>query len=285
MLEKYGKNLVVKFCLGICFSLILFFAQGVKIPYLDNSSDSYFKDAISKAGVAYASTRGVNALISMIQNSQLQLEPAGVGFSLAIGEVLDPINDMTERLSNVLVLAITSLGLQKLLYEMSISIVPPLLAVFLLLFSLTLWIKNAKIKIFQAFLLSFSLLLIVARVSLPFASLANEYLYQNFFATKIVQSQQALHVSGVDADKLSQMSVPTQQNSSFWNKISNSTQLIQEKSAQFKEAFTYTLENAGNLIDNLLNLTFLYIGVFLIQVIFLPLFIFWIFWKISKSFI
>lgn len=229
--------------------------------------------------------RGVNAIVSMMQNSHLQLEPAGVGVSLAVGEVLDPLNDMAERLSNVLVLAITSLGLQKLLYEISLSIVPMLLGVVLFVFSCTLWFENVKIKTFQSFLLVFALFLIIARLCLPFSSLANGYLYQNFFDAKIQKAQNALHVNGVDAQELSQMSVPVKEDSSFWSKVTNSTQLIQEKSAQFKQAFNYTLENAGNLIENLLNLTFLYIGVFLIQVILLPLFIFWIFYKTSKSFL
>jgi hypothetical protein len=36
-----------------------------------------------------------------------------------------------------------------------------------------------------------------------------------------------------------------------------------------------TVTNAGDIIENLLKLTFLYVGVFLIQVIILPLLSFW----------
>jgi hypothetical protein len=284
MQNRFEKKLIIKFFATIFLAGIFFIAQGIKIPYIDTSSDTYFKSAIAKAGVAYASARGVNAIVSMMQNSQLNLEPAGVGVSLAVGQVLDPINDMTERVSDVLVLAITSLGLQKLLYEMSISIVPLLLGVVLVLFAFSIWFENEKIKIFHSFLLLFSLALIVARFALPVASFANQYLYENFFSERIQASTQALHVKGVDVSELSKITLPTKKETGFWGKISNGTKFIQDKSAKFKEAFVYTLHNAGNLIENLLNLTLLYVGVFLIQVIFLPLFIFWLFFKIFKLF-
>jgi hypothetical protein len=284
MQKRFEKKLIIKFFATIFLAGIFFLLQGVKIPYIDTSSDNYFKNAITKAGVAYASARGVNAIVSMMQNSQLNLEPAGVGISLAVGQVLDPINDMTERVSNVLVLAITSLGLQKLLYEMSISIVPLLLGIVLILFAFSLLFQNEKINMFHSFLFFFSLALIVARFALPVASLANQYLYENFFSDKIQASTQALHVKGVDTYELSKITLPSEQETGFWGKISNGTKFIQDKSTQFKEAFLYTLHNAGDLIENLLNLTLLYVGVFLIQVIFLPLFIFWIFFKILRVF-
>jgi hypothetical protein len=69
---------------------------------LDTTADDYFRDAITKAGLTYATCRAVNASISIVKESSLQLEPAGVGVSLAVGQALDPIDDMTERLSDVL---------------------------------------------------------------------------------------------------------------------------------------------------------------------------------------
>ena len=52
----------------------------------------------------------INATVSVIQQSSVQLEPAEIGLSLAVGQIVDPINDMVEKLLNVLVMSITSLG-------------------------------------------------------------------------------------------------------------------------------------------------------------------------------
>jgi hypothetical protein len=44
--------------------------------------------------LTYATCRVINASVSIVKESSLQLEPAGVGISLAVGQALDPIDDM-----------------------------------------------------------------------------------------------------------------------------------------------------------------------------------------------
>ena len=132
----------IKSIIGILLSIVLFFSSGVQIPYIDSTADTYFKDSITKAGVSYGVARIINATVSVVQESEVQLEPAGIGMSLAIGQIVDPINDMVERLSNVLVMSIASLGVQELAYEISITVVPQILAVFLLILSVLVWFDN-----------------------------------------------------------------------------------------------------------------------------------------------
>ena len=42
------------------------------------------------------------------------MTPAGVGMTLAPGELLDPVNDLVEQLGELLMLVLTLLGLEKL---------------------------------------------------------------------------------------------------------------------------------------------------------------------------
>lgn len=89
---------------------MLLFFPGLRLPIIDNTTDVHFHEAITKAGVTYATCRMINASVSIVKDSNLNLEPAGIGITLAIGQALDPIDDMTERVSDVIVTAITSLG-------------------------------------------------------------------------------------------------------------------------------------------------------------------------------
>jgi hypothetical protein len=50
----------------------------------------------------YAVLRGLNAVISMAQGTELAIKPMGVGVTLTPGELLDPLNDMIEQVSSVL---------------------------------------------------------------------------------------------------------------------------------------------------------------------------------------
>ena len=52
---------------------------------------------------------------------------------------------------------------------------------------------------------------------------------------------------------------------------------------ELKNALVSTVSNMGDIVENLLTLTFLYVGIFLIQVIVLPLTVFWIFVKVANS--
>ncbi len=279
MLNKKNsfKQNAVKSGAGILLSILLFFSAGIQLPVLDSKADAYFDEAITKAGLSYATCRVINATVSVIKESHLQLEPAGVGLSLAVGQILDPINDMTERLSDVLVMAITSLGVQELTYEISLTLAPPIFAVFLLVLSLLLWFQNDRIIRLQKATMSILLIIGIARFCLPLSSIANEFLQDNFFTDQISDANNELALGVADLDQLKDITLP--EYDGFMEAIENSASFLKQKSIHFKDAIAVTVSNRGNIIENLLKLTFLYIGVFFIQVIILPLLIFWLLLK------
>ncbi|MBW2512539.1 MAG: hypothetical protein JRE01_11000, partial [Deltaproteobacteria bacterium] len=80
---------------------------------VDTRASAYIDQSLMNAGAAFLLARGFNAVVSVFQESELQLEPAGVGVSLALGQALDPINDLVERFSWVMLASLTSLGIQK----------------------------------------------------------------------------------------------------------------------------------------------------------------------------
>jgi hypothetical protein len=67
----------------------------------------------------YAVLRGLNAVISMAQGTELAIEPMGVGVTLTPGELLDSLNDMIEQVSTVLLVASASIGIQKIILDLS----------------------------------------------------------------------------------------------------------------------------------------------------------------------
>ena len=81
---------------------------------LDDYVDDYTNESIRNAALTYATARGINALVSVLQSTQVE---AGVivSGSMTIGEVLDPLNDMIERFSSVMAWVLASLAAQKLL--------------------------------------------------------------------------------------------------------------------------------------------------------------------------
>ncbi len=272
-MDPKTKKTALKSILGILFSIVLFFSSNIQFPVLDSTADNYFRDSITKAGVSYGVCRVINATVSVIQQSSLQLEPAGIGLSLAVGQIVDPINDMVERLSNVLVMSITSLGVQELAYEISLTIVPPILALFLFSLSVLIWFEKDRVSKLQNIVINVLMIASIARFCLPVSSIANEFLQAHFFEQKIVEANEELARSTADLDHLKDVHLPKY--NGLVGTIENSASYLKEKSLNFKEAIKTTIDKKVLIIDNLLKLTFLYLGVFVIQVVILPLLVFW----------
>ncbi|MBA3005741.1 MAG: hypothetical protein KKB91_02095 [Proteobacteria bacterium] len=272
---------IIRASIAALVAILLFISAGLRIPLLDSTTDDYFREAITKAGVAYATCRLINASVSIVKDSSLNLEPAGVGVTLAVGQALDPIDDMTERVSDVLVTAITSLGVQKLAFEIGVSIAPPILAIFLMIFFILSWFENERLAAIQKTIMRIILLVFIARFALPISALANNYLQEHFFADNISNANKELAVGTAELDKLMDFSLP--EIDGLLGTIKNNTSFIQRKSMEFKDAIVATVSNAGSIVDNLLKLTFLYVGVFLIQVIALPIMVFWSLVKFANS--
>lgn len=107
------KNIAVvkKTAVAACLCLIIAISW---MGFIDSQSAAHIDSALKQALVTYGVARGVNAVVSVLQTIHL--------FGLGVGEVLDPINDLVERFSSVMELAIGSLFLQKILLEITSSL-------------------------------------------------------------------------------------------------------------------------------------------------------------------
>ena len=77
---------------------------------IDRLSEETASDALTRSLVTFAASRALNGAISAAQGTELALEPAGIGVVLSVGQVLDPINDLVERFSWIMLASTTSLA-------------------------------------------------------------------------------------------------------------------------------------------------------------------------------
>lgn len=80
---------------------------------LDHKSTDYLDGALLTSGAIYATARGINAIVSVLQGTEMN----AFIITFTVGELLDPVNDLIERFSGVMMMAIGSLALQKILLE------------------------------------------------------------------------------------------------------------------------------------------------------------------------
>jgi hypothetical protein len=75
------------------------------------------EQALESTLISYALARTLNGVISVAQGTEIAFQPAGIGVVLTAGEILDPLNDLIERFSWIVLLAASSLAMQLLIGE------------------------------------------------------------------------------------------------------------------------------------------------------------------------
>ena len=85
---------------------------------LDEFAHAQVVETTSESIGIYVISRGINALVSVLQTSQVNVPFLA---SAQVGEMLDPVNDAVERLSSIVVWAVGSLFLQRIMIEIAAS--------------------------------------------------------------------------------------------------------------------------------------------------------------------
>jgi hypothetical protein len=86
---------------------------------LDEHALALHDAAFERSVASFAIAKALNGVISLIQGTELSFMPVGIGVTFSVGEVLDPMNDLIERFSWVMLLSSIALGIQKLLLLIS----------------------------------------------------------------------------------------------------------------------------------------------------------------------
>jgi len=261
-------------------AIVLFKLPGVKLPYIDKNTDTYFSESMTKAGVAYGICRVVNASVSTIKDSQLQIEPAGLGVSLAAGQVLDPLDDMTERASDILVTAIVSLGIQKIVYELCVAFVPCLIGLAMIVLFGISFTKKDRARTLRGLVVKLIILLAVARLFLPISSLINGYLQKNYFSPRIIKVQEELGINSPELKRLKQMRMP--EIDGVFGTVKNGFDFVGRKTSDLAVTLKTMVGNMERMVSNLLKLSYLYVAIFIVQVIILPVGAFWFLTRIAN---
>jgi hypothetical protein len=161
---------------------------------LDAPAGDYLDGALKRTLITFAVARALNGSISMLQDADLSVSPAGVGVTLSPGELLDPINDLIEQFSSILLVASISLGAQKILLGISSGVLLTVGLGVALVAGLLLHWRAAPLAS-QRWVWRVSALLILMRFFVPIYALASHALDVYFLEPRFVEASAALDLS------------------------------------------------------------------------------------------
>lgn len=241
--------------------------------YADRAGDEYFDKALKNAAITFAVARVLNGVITLIQHVQVAAAPAGVGVSVAPGQVLDPLNDLVEQFSTVMLLATVSLAIQKLLLAFSgwwvaQIIIAALVALLLILLVLTQF--NVARKVDKRLLYKIVLLLLFARFALPFVAIASGMVEAQFLREPIQAKTEQLQLLEQAATEIIDADETLKWHESL---IAGGRNLmkVRENAAFLKEKVSQSIRTIIDLI-----------ALFIIQTVLLPLGFLYLAVKLTK---
>lgn len=271
----------------LLLSAALLVAPNVPLGPLDVAADDWFEEAVISAGAAYATVRLMNGSVSVLKESELGLEPAGVGVSLAVGQVLDPLDDMTERLSDVIVAALVAIGVQRVLHQSAAEVGTPLLGVLVGLLGLLYLLPTSTgtpgrfLNESRRVLRLVTLFLVAARLASPVAAVTSREIHAHYLAPDIERAQKTLNEGLVELGALVDLDAPSE--GGIIGVLQSAGEFVKARVDAFREAMGRLRNSVDDLIGALVTLTGLYFAAFLLQGVLFPLMSFGLIWLIGRA--
>lgn len=239
---------------------------------LDAPASERVDAGLKRALASFATARALNAVISVAQGTELSAQPLGVGVNIAPGQVLDPVNDLVEQFSNLMLAASVSFGVQKMLIHIGGWWLVSLLLT--LAVAARLWLHLRR-QPPPAWFSGILLMLLLVRFAVPVATLGSDWLFQRFLADDYEASQRVIDVASGQTAKLDPSAGITAADASLLEKMRGWL----SKNVDVKARFDALKETAEQAIEHMINL----IVIFLLQTVVVPMLLLWGLYALARS--
>jgi hypothetical protein len=265
IIKNWNKLLLVAFTL-IALGFALTFT-------IDENAKKLVDDSFKQAVIVFGSAKALNAVISLAQGTELNLPFVIV----AVGEVLDPINDLVEQFSLVMLASMVSLGIQKILLNfVTNDIYNYILFAFIIVFNIWLFKRFTNDEALRNLFFRTTFILLFLRFSIPLIGYINDFSYTYFVKPEynIENLNQNIIKVKEEVSKVNQETIIQKEESSFINKV------MEKFDSKYYEK---KIEEYKNAVDNSSEYMIDLIIVFVFQTILLPIVFLFLLYSFVKS--
>ena len=240
--------------------------------YAEEDLDTLFRRAL----VTFALARTLNGLISVVQGTELELAPAGVGVTLTPGQILDPVNDLVERFSWIMLGASISLGVQQVLLDIGQWWGMRVLVVLAgLLFAWEVFRRAddgvGDRNVMETRVCKIFLVMLFLRFAVPATLVANEVLFELFLEPRYQESTQVIEAAGSDIEQAVEVAQPDEGEGGITSTMGRVWESARD-TLDLKSRVNSIKARAADVIEHVVQLS----ALFVLQTALLPLFILWL---------
>jgi len=239
---------------------------------LTGTGTRYLDRSIREGVSVFVGARAVNAAIAVVKGTEIQVEPFGVGAVVAAGAVLEPLDDLLERFTWVLFGALAVLAAEKVLLALmsalTVKIALSVLALPVLVLSGRRGGAGASgrvaVRVFGvAMLIRFAPVLVV---------LASQGVYLAALSGPLDDASRALHAQTSGVQEIART---REERGSVVDQLQDQAKVltrVRQALETLKQGFDRIVEQVARMV-----------GIFLLEVVVLPLGFAWLAWRGSRG--
>jgi len=234
---------------------------------LDGVATEQIDAGLKRSLVSFATARGLNGVISLIQGTQVSIQPFGIGTTLSVGQILHPVNELTSQFAELMLGASIAFVAMKVLIGIgSYWLISLSMSACALVWGWFRWHGRRAPALVERMLFA----LLIVRFAMPLVAVGSDAVFQRFMHADYVESQNAiegnrnaLSTLAPAIDDSNPGTGVVEQLKAWWSKVN-----LGESLARFKLA-------AGQVTEHIIKL----MVVFLMQTLVIPLLLFWALYK------
>ena len=244
---------------------------------LDLNSSEQLDTALTRSLSTFAVARGLNGLVSMVQGTEINISPVGLGATFTPGQLLDPVNDMVERFSWVMLMSSVSIGVQEAMLHLGKTTLFKLLfALVALLLLAQLWFKGLHLPWSLEKSLKVMLLLALLRFSVPLLVWLNEMVYEAVLEQEYTHAYAEVVMTSSEVNtmvtELQMKKATLEEERSFMDRF-NVSQQYDDFKRELKASVDAFIIAFNEAMESMIRL----ITVFVLNAIIIPLLALWLF--------
>lgn len=238
-------------------------AAVVWLEPIDAAAKAQVESSLKRAVATFAAARAMNSLLSVVQSASISAS-VGVGGSVHPGAVLEPLDDLVEQFSGLMLMATLSLATQRLLIEV-VGTWP----VGLLLSGVWLaWIAMRwQGRAAPPWLSRLAIGMLCVRLVVPMVALASEATYRLVLSERYESSQAQIQGTGVQELDRRQSEGLVERFKRWF-----------EKAANVDKQIDALKDMADRWIDHLARLA----AIFVVQTVLLPILFVWLMLRLYR---
>lgn len=239
---------------------------------LESVANQQVDAGLKRALISFATARALNAVISVVQGTEVAVQPAGVGINFAPGQILDPVNDLVEQFGQLMLVASVAFGVEKVLISMGAHwAISSLLTVTAIAWVYAYLRRGTS----PPWLTRMLLILLMTRFAMPLVIIGSDQLFREFLAADYQSSQQVIEVASGQITKLNSAVAPAPEEQSMVDKITGWV----SRNADIKPHLDNLKQTVEQTTERIIRL----MVIFLLQTLVLPVLLLWVLWGIVRG--